>query len=353
MGEKMIHTLTVSISFSKYHYDELVNLLGIEDNDSSVTRGYSSIGFREIKILKIENEKVHYYGMDIKLNPKVLILEREDLGLVGEEDIFLLGEKFNDKIKNVIAPGIDLLEFSDWTCKRIDYTSDIKVNDVESYIKLFNKGDKPASFKIDLKESGSLYLKSNSVIINFYDKEDEQLKKASRNGENQRGNLSEAARDILRVEVQCLPSKVNSIRKKKKFSDKRVVQFLMKDIAQEVILSYYDATVGIGDYYTLDEAKKIIYDSNYSDRLKNSLINAMQLIAQARSIWKAREQYIKGVKIKNTNPVVELQGTKATFNNYITLLSDININAVSIPREWGIPCMRNPRSQLVDTLSYK
>ncbi|MBM7872252.1 hypothetical protein JOC70_003807 [Clostridium pascui] len=344
----MIHTLSVSMNFSRHHYEELADLLGIDENTSTVTKDYSSIGFREIRLLKTINQKIHYYGIEIKLNPKVLITGREDIGIISEKDINLLCEKFNNKMKNDIAPGMDLLEFNNWTCKRIDYTTDIKVNDVKSYIRLFKKGDKPSSFKIDLKEAGSLYLKSNSVIINFYDKEDEQLKKVLRKDENLSDSRKEAIKDILRLEVQCLPSKVNSIKRKKKFKSKSVIKFLSKDISEGIILSYYDATVGIGDYYTLEEAKKIIFKCNYTERLKNSLISAMQLVAQSRSIWRAREQFVKGVIIKNTNPYVKLKGTKATFNNYIKLLSNLGINAVAIPREWGINYMPNIRKYILN-----
>lgn len=90
----------------------------------------------------------------------------------------------------------------------------------------------------------------------------------------------------------------------------------------------------------MEEAIKRIQETKWSSRKKENIKRWLQLIAQARSVSRARDQFIEGTILKNTQTLVK--GTHNTFTNYIKACREIDVNLVTIPKDWKIKYIPNP-----------
>lgn len=316
-------------------YDEIYKSLDILSKHNGVNlykhgQGYATHalkdkGFTEIILSKFkvsEQYKHDYMQVTIQLNPTKL-LGRDKVALTKEQDLEEVEKLFNDVIETI---HLDLNTFMYWTLNRIDYAINIKTSYVKEYIELFQRGDIPYHFQMQYDKSaktrkqrkGSCYLISKSTIINFYDKFKERL--------DNTGKEVEAAKDILRLEVQCLKSKTNAIKYKHSFEMKYLGYYLNEKLSLDIIRYYYDKTIGKGDYYKLDKAIEKVNSSNNKPRTKEKLIIVLKEVNSNRSIWKARQC---------TSFSVE------RFNHYLKLIRQLNINPVTMPRRWSINLLEN------------
>lgn len=236
-----------------------------------------------------------------------------------------------------------------WKVNRLDYTINIHTPNVEEYIKLFQKADKPSS-KADFRGvinkrkkekqlDGSFYLKSKSININFYNKLDQTRKKLANQKIALPPRLAQELSDILRFEVQCKSAKLSNLKHKYGFKTKNFPRFYSKDIALDTILDYYDETIGLGNYYKLSKARKIIDASSHGTRLKNSLKDTLTHIATKRSVWRARQTAENEINIK---PV--------TFNEHLQYIRELGINPVTIPKSWTIDELPNLRNKIIESI---
>lgn len=333
----MVHTLMINNRFlSSTYYNEVFKALESisKENGSRFFKGkfgYETNALREhgfnkiiLKKLKIdERYRRDYLSITIILNPAKLIRKGDEY-TIKEEDLEEIKAEF-DCIKNKINIGLPSLE--NWEVNRIDYAINIKTRHVKEYIKLFQRGDKPKGFKepycsISRRRKqleGSFYLFNKSVGINFYDKEDQLLKKNfNRDG----------VEDLLRLEIQCNKPKTNSIKYKKGFGTSYVKSFLQADLSEEYINIYYDKTIGSGDYYKLSKAIQMIEESNYTKTMKDKLVEVLRAINRHRSIWKAREKS---------------KYSRNSFNKYLNMIRELNINPVTIPNEMEVDFLKNPK----------
>lgn len=78
------------------------------------------------------------------------------------------------------------------------------------------------------------------------------------------------------------------------------------------------------------------------------MVNTLRLIAQARSVNEAKKQFADGVKLKNTD--VRMKGTVRTFNKYLKLLKDMEINPITVPKNWEVDILQNLSELIVKVL---
>lgn len=340
----MIHTMELSLQLNRVLFEKIEeNLSGLRFRCNNLTStAYMELGFEEISLVsKKTATDYRYLGLQLRINPAVIIMQSRTAKITPAGKIDTVQRIFNCLLKEIFKTE-HLPDFYYWNCRRIDYAFDIASKNVKEHILLFKKADWPARFSEDCKNRpGSYYLQSGSVTINFYDKEDQVKKKECSTDIELR-----YAKNTIRLEVQCKKDKVQNIKKTHGFPDKSIRNYLNEDLAREIVLNYYDQCIGSGNYYDLPSAIKIINLSHYNIAVKDALINTLRLIAQARSIYKAREQFINGVTIKNTNPRLIFRGTKSTFKKNLDRLRELNINPVLIPREWNIKFLPNPRNAL-------
>lgn len=335
----MFHTLVITQNIIRdevynqiYKSLELISknnntVLYGDEKKGYITHALKDIGFSQITLKKFFIDRKYKYPVkmiEIQLNPTKL-LDKDIIELTHEEDLQELEQKFNDVVAGI---HLDLNTFMYWTLRRIDYSINIKTEHVEEYIQLFQRGDIPYRFKMmyDKKskrrkhKKGSMYLKSNSATINFYNKFDERL--------NHTGEEVENARNILRLEVQCSKGKTDALKRKYEFDMKYLYYFLSKEISDYVIHYYYDKTVGAGNYYKLDKAIKIVEESSLRASTKQKLIELLKDINAKRSLYEVKSAF-------------KDRKDRESFNRHIKQLRELGINPVTIPQRWNIDCLEN------------
>lgn len=322
----MIHTFTLSHDLTTNralynHLRESIYGLGRLPTGSSVcSKAFYARGLREITLQSVVKRDVQYHAIDIRINPAVILDQRETFRLITDQDIPPIESRFNSLIADICNTN-DLPAMTDWKVNRLDYAIDITTENVPKYVDLFKRGDHPKKCTID-DRGGSLYIKCATYTISFYDKQ-AQLRY---NGEE-----SAEASNILRLEVQFENDKARYIQKKQKFDSRQLRHFLSPELARNHILYYWDKTVGTGDYYTLNRAAAIIDQSSHTPDMKRKLVEALQAIENAGSIFEAREQ---------------ANNCKKTFNEHLKRLRALNINPVTIPRNMRCNHLESLRSHI-------
>lgn len=329
----MIHTLTITHQIlSPKTFDEIYKGLEIITGEKprKIANGVYKVeslkefGFTYIKLSSQKRDVKYRYNfmqITVRINPLKLI-ERNKLEVLKQEDIEEVKKIFAEEVQR-IHNSLPRLEY--WIINRIDYAININTPYVEEYIKLFQRADKPRNFKelycskskTRKQLDGSFYLISQSVNINFYNKEHERL--------SQNFNKDEA-KDLLRLEVQCKKPKTNTLKVKYEFDSRHLEHYLSKEISYQQLEYYYNKTIGVGDYYKLSDAIKKVRNSNYTSKTKEKLINVLRAVNKCRSIWKARE---------------ESQYNSSYFNRYLKQIRALGINPVTIPKRWSIEKLKN------------
>lgn len=283
----------------------------------------------------------NYHAIEIRLNPKALIQRREYVKVAKAGDYVDICKKFEE----ILKPMQERLEMSsvffpyclnninEYQVLRIDYCINIRSMMHEAYMELIRRADIPAWFhqvteldkrsgrRVAYKNSFYLMTQNHSIGINFYNKE-HQMKKEFRDYEN-----LEDANHILRIEIQCLKGKTNSMKHKHGWKYRDLIHFVNEDIARNMIYSYYEKIVGFEDYYTLEEAKRrVLSFETHRSKTRVKIIEVLELVNQKRSIYKARLEYSN-----------ELSDKKAVneFNSVIKKIRKSGINPVTIPVNWG------------------
>lgn len=230
--------------------------------------------------------------------------------------------------------------------KRIDYCLNFDLEELapgctsKQIMSLFKRSNIPPHYEKGTKYSrtahrnkgypGSFYLECRVANINCYSK---YMKFQEQSEENVRKGYPpippktmELARNIIRFEVQCKYPKVYSLSKRSgendiwgftKFNDLLDFRACIRQINY-----YYKSTIGKGDWYSLAAARKIIKSRRFNQQKEDRLLVALQEVNQCRSAAEAIKAH---------------QGSDlAAFKRTLKDLTDIGVNPVTIPRDWGI-----------------
>lgn len=94
------------------------------------------------------------------------------------------------------------------------------------------------------------------------------------------------------------------------------------DFYNKEVHYYWNKVIRKGDWYTMQEATRIIQSKHFNSQREKRLIEALQLVSRHRSIATAKS-LLKGHEL-------------TAFKNTLNELSRLNINPVTIPRRWDI-----------------
>lgn len=297
------------------------------------------------------------YIVEVTINPKFLANIFDYLTAATYNDMNCAIANFNDESKK-ISPL--LYQFKDYKIDRIDYCVNISLDEFipgynsDQILNLIKRSaipphysewkvyDKTAHRMISKPES--FYLTCNSVNINYYSKYLQLLNKSKENEDNGFDPVDpetlEAARDIYRFEVQCNYHKADALSRKAEKEgnpDYNKYKSLLDPVTCiKIVSDYYKKTIGKGDWYSLPEAEKIVKSQNYNCQREEKLINALKFVSQCRNLAKAKKAFT-GNRLKK-------------FEKTLDELSDLNINPVTIPREWNIKHMPNLLRSYFDKL---
>lgn len=345
----LIHTIELSITTNRnkvtkiltdYYQLEEVQQIIANTKSKKISIPIQYPGIMDVSISHIYED---YYRLYLIIELQSLIVGRRTIDVFdcSDESIYKLRTALPNAIKYISST---LPTEERWKVSRIDYTVNLFSEYVKQCIDLAKKGRDPYRYKDIINLPGSSYRQSKTVILNFYDKLDHIRKYIGSTSPN--AYLLEEAKNIFRIEIQCLGNKkLKHIKNKYKLPTyANIYDYLRSDIAKETIFYYYKKVIGTGDYYSMNEAINKIQNSTWSNRKKENIIKWLRLIAQARSVSNAREQFITGTVLKNTNTLVK--GSLNTFGNYIKSCEAIDLNPVTIPKDWEIKYIPNPIKSL-------
>lgn len=217
--------------------------------------------------------------------------------------------------------------------RRIDFAYDIFTDYKEILLDLMGKGYRPRYFKEKAKVyygknasnetiTESNYLKSKSVYINTYNKENELL--------HHNASLSVLDKKkvpyILRFEVQVHKSKLQYMVKKEKKTNntfqRNLLSFLSNELEYNTLKYYMESLIGTGHYFNFYTALDIIKASNYTNYLKRKLCDVIRYVSKYHSIYKFLERVEDGT--------ITDMGTVDTAKNYLKLIHALGVNPVTI-----------------------
>lgn len=317
-------------------------------------------GYRGISWCIRQSEGFHdffIYIIEATINPKILAGIIDYLTAATYNDINLATVNFN-RISQEISPLLH--SFSDYRITRIDYCVNISLDEFiperepTQIINFIKRSDIPPHYKEWMKydkishrmksKPESFYLKSKSVNINYYSKYLRLLNQSEKNVKNKKPPIDQeildASRNIYRFEVQCKYHKVYSMSQEaERLGDCSVhkSKSLFNPITCiKIISDYYKKVIGKGDWYTLSEAMRIIKSKGFNCQREDRLINALKDVSQCRSLANAKASY-KGKEL-------------AAFKQTLKELEALNINPVTIPREWHIDHIPNLLRSCLDQL---
>jgi len=288
-------------------------------------------------------EEFKAYIVEATINPKILGGIRDYITAATYDDMDAAIANFNS-ISQSISPLLRM--FEDYSLKRIDYCINLSVNELapgcnpEQIMNLIKRSDIPPHYREWMKydetahrmksRPSSFYLMNQSVTINCYSKymkfQEQSVENVKRGYPPIPQATMDAARDIIRFEVQCKYRKTYSISRIAKAdgndSINKYESLLTEGFCMEIINHYFDATIGRANWYSLRAAISLVKSHEFNAQKENRLIRALQEVSRCRSLAKAKAQY---------------QGDDlAAFKRTLKELSDLGINPVTIPKAWGI-----------------
>lgn len=356
------HTLTMSCPIFKQEMQQLISDFKRYSKETGAIQMYQERGYLKIEFISraegiswlirpdvwLKSFNLFVDMLEVIVNSKILGGIRDYITAATYDDMDAAIVNFN-RISASISPLLSTFEH--YTLTRIDYCINLALNELapdcthEQVINLIKRADIPPRYKewknrdpasIQRDTSlGSLYLMNGSVHINCYSKymkfEDQSRKNVDRGRPPILEETMEAARDIIRFEVQCKPRKVYSLSREVKKSKgdlpNKYDHLLAHNVCTDKIGSYYDRIIGRGDWYTLREAVCMIQLQHFNSQKEERLIKALKRVNDYHSVAKAKAAYQGS----------DLESFKRTLGD----LASLGINPVTIPREWGIKHIPN------------
>lgn len=366
------HTLTMSCPIFKQEMQQLISDFKRYSKETGAIQMYQERGYLKIEFISraegiswlirpdvwLKSFNLFVDMLEVTINPKILGGVHDYITAATYDDMDAAIANFN-RISASISPLLSTFEH--YTLTRIDYCINLALNELapdcthEQVINLIKRADIPPRYKewknrdsasIQRDTSlGSLYLMNGSVHINCYSKymkfEDQSRKNVDRGRPPILEETMEAARDIIRFEVQCKPRKVYSLSREVKKSKgdlpNKYDHLLAHNVCTDKICSYYDRIIGKGDWYTLREAVCMIQLQHFNSQKEDRLIKALNRVNDYHSVAKAKVAYQGS----------DLESFKRTLGD----LASLGINPVTIPREWGIKHIPNLLHAYFDKVS--
>ena len=323
----MIDTISISLPVIKNVFFALVHSMNsylrsehsylINDDSKSSRSQYttklSSIGFLEIAF----HFDSHHYYLKIKLQPIRLLYEGEAIELAKSKDFNSIEENFNSYMKDIFGNSFFeySLQFSNWKLNRIDYAVNYYTEYVSQLMEILHKGNICTGFTYRDYED-SLYLTSEAVNINFYDKYAQLISKHYLDY-----SRIPPAQNILRFEVQCKSDEIYRLKKDLKLPDLAIKTFWNASIAAYVIKNRIKAIIGSQDFLDIKFAKSIIEKKckkNYP-----VLFAILDNIQQSDNLQSAKETFLKCFPNYSSNQ----------YDKYLVKIRKCEVNPITIPND--------------------
>lgn len=288
------------------------------------------------------------YIVEATINPKILGGIHDYITAATNDDMENAITNFDLEAKR-ISPLLKSFDY--YKITRVDYCINFDVNELaagctsDRIMELIRRGNIPPHYKEFMEydetahrmksKPGSFYLMNSSANINCYSKlvslQNRSEKRESRGLSPIPQATFDSAHGIIRFEVQCKYNKMYTLSKRAEASGNhdcnKYESLLSHEMCADVISQYFDKVIGKGDWHTLQDAIHIIKSQNYNKQRRERLIETLKFVNQCRSLAKAKTVY---------------QGSDlADFKRTLKELSSLNINPVTIPKDWAIKHIPN------------
>ncbi len=218
------------------------------------------------------------------------------------------------------------------TLTRVDYRIDVEVPNPQHRELLFHLLEKYTS-KYAYKEKikwgkdendnpvkyeTSQYHKCNSTELFIYSKEDERIAKGE--------PIESYDENIIRYELRLRNSHLNSMKREDKGGKGRAKQlqtYFSKQLMKEYMIKHVLPIVHTGDYYKISEAEKIISNSSFSRRKKESIRKFLVMISNGNIDTPLK-------KLKEEGGI-----SRPTYRQYLQDLASLGINPILIPKNFS------------------
>lgn len=287
-----------------------------------------------------------------RINPKLFVGIRDYLTAAN---VYYLGRV--ETLFNLEAAKISpiLGSFNDYEFNRIDYCINFALREMGIecdpllIMELFRRSNIPkhfylprksikgellpfdsrmvvnASLPADEPDLDKFILKSDSININCYYKYT-QLREAFVECPNYRDSS-----DVIRFEVQCLYPKAyymsRALKNREGFTN-LFSEMLSDDTSARIINNYFEKIIRQGDYYSMDEAVKLIQSHHFALKKENRLIAVLKDVNTFGGIFRAKT-------------VLGKPEVREDFRRSLRELAAIKINPVTIPEKYGIDHIPN------------
>lgn len=305
----MIHTIQLytNISFKEKENIEKrfnKNIVAVTEEVSKNTNGITITTIGRIS--------------DYYLNIHVDVTKLLNKGNISEDDYYKVQRKIDRFMKYIVGYSLEL------TLIRIEYRIDRYIeSESERYILLhiykkliFKYAFKKRSDKEKYKTS--IMYDSGSMGLIIYDKNAERL------ANNEKPKKYE--KNMLRYEVKVLNNHLN-YNKNKYNIQKTLKNYFREDIKDNYMIKNIQKIVYKGDYYSIYCADKIINNSNLKE-VDKKLVREFLIDVSKLGITGTR---LKKKKDKN------FKYTDYKYKKAITLLEELNINPILIPKNLKCP----------------
>lgn len=300
-----------------------------------ITYGGASLGFEEICFYA--RRDVGFYAVYIKLRPKLLICRNNYINTMYPSDIVFVEKEFKTKAKQLGLLNYDIMSYK---VKRIDYAVDVALpyKQIAQYIALFKKGNIPDKLLNDktmmyFDADNNFYLIGDKYNINFYNRYDTLRIKQEKDTKTY--SHIERTKSKFRFEIQLKEINTNKLKRQGLITKNSVQDFLNPNIAEHIILRYYDKIIGKGDYVSYFKALSKLNSDNAKD-----ILNRIRL---SGSVYNAKKQYI--------SEYTDKRKAEKQFSSSLAYIRERNINPVTL--ESGEKKMLNPRNLICKYFNNK
>ena len=323
-----------------------------------ISRCYPEYGIKCLLLIRYSDGITTNYYAVLRIEPQIMLMRTRTISLFycSNENVRLLTERFGEIISDIFPDICSCMAtLSSWNCRRIDYSANLRFENA-SLARLF----------LDLSKKTSRYVRktlkrvrgvrqqeqstaegNGSVKTTIYDKQRQINHCYNHIPLSEQRRLECEAVGIIRFEVQCQKTKVQTLKRKYGFSDRSIVNYLQEYIAVALLFNEYDNVIGRGNFYSRYHAEKIINASTLSANKKQKLLLLLMLIAKTRHVSEAKRRFIDGTTVRHKGEDIPLQGSVNTFRAYLSDLATLGINPVLIPKERRITTLKNPRQQII------
>ena len=330
----MIHTVTIARRVSRPKMEaQGINIFSIEDIRSLLAGDVreihaSTLGHIGINEIRAYAGQAGLYTLQIVVNLQTLATLQHSVNLFdcSPQSIQNLSANFADWLDSIGFANMPPIEH--WWARRIDYAVDVTLPGMVSlYVELAKKGNRPARFIDECDKPGSAYPESKSVTLNFYDKADQVRK--DMHHLSYFNMLHAQAQNIFRLEVQCETDKLKSLRRTG-VPDQTLGSFMCPHLALNVIRGYYDRVLGQQDFHSMESAQGVV-----------DAYQGMGVAAK-RNFMSRLYELATYVTLPEAKAAVFGQ-SRSSWGDFMRRCRALNINPVTLPKDWRIDTLTNPR----------